>query len=474
MIHRTYIAGRATRFLFLAVFVTNAGFASAWCQDSTTAPQQGNANETPAYTVEGQYSDAAPVAATPNLNSLNQNASSIPYTDKVRERSPLTFSVEASGAWTNNLLNSDDTSSAQSGNYFVIGVPVGVRLSSPVTTFNAYFRGDSNFYPSYSNLNHTSFVYSHELTHQRSERTTMSWSLAGGRIIEIGTFLAPVINIGSTGVVLPGRPGGLEPRYDAATTFALVHKLSERDLVTASATGGWLDAPEGKSSANSQSFSNRQWTGGGALKWQRVLNTRQTAGVEFNSVYIRGMSPSGRGYFNSALVTFSQTLTPRLTFTGGIGPLFVDTAEGGLPSSSGITYNANAGLDYHSSIAEISGGYSRLYQMNTLGGDAIANRYSFQFDRPITRAIALTSGLNYMKFSDPVHQSGTAYSQFGFSARLDMYLSRKFSYYVDGSSFSLDPASSFQTVYPGYNTGSVTYGVAYHFGDAASRREELQ
>lgn len=468
MRHRISCSRPGVSFLVLiAVIVISTTAASAWCQELSSASLQDQQAD------GGSPSYSTPEAGTPTLNTLNQNANSIQYTDRDRVMAPLHFAVEAAGAWTNNLLNALNSQDAQSASYFTLGVPVSLQLSSQRTSFQAYVRMDSNFYPSYPDLNHTSEVYSHQLTHQMSETTSMSWSLAGGRIVELGNYLPPVIAIGSTGVALPVQSGGLQPLYNAASTYAISHQLSMRDAVTASATAGWLDEPEGSLSIGGKAFQNRQWTGGGDLHWQRTLNTRESAGVELTNVYIKGISPSGMGNFTTAIITFGQTLTPHLSFIGGAGPLFIRSQQNGSAASNGLSYSANASVTYRSTIGDISGTYSRVYEMSYFLAPTVENRIAMDFDRPLTRAINLTAGFDRILSSAAADGSTVGYSQFGLSARMDFYLGRGISYYVGGTSFNNSSIVSTAT-YPGYGGDSITYGITYHFGEPARRGGGLQ
>jgi hypothetical protein len=452
------------------LFVVAAGLfvPGAWCQGAA-ADQQNTELQPPVSDVELQQ---ATMNAS-NLEQLNQNAGSISYTDGVRKRSPFSFATEFSGVWTSNIYNTVDTTPRQSGSYLDIGVPVALQLSGQQTNFSAYFHEDANIYPGYSDLTHTSETYSHQLTFRLSDRTLMSWSLAGGRIVTVGNYLFPIISVGSTGIALPQNSGGLKPMYNAATTYAFVHQLSERDTLTASGTGGWLDDPEGESSVNGQNFSYHQWTGGGALQWQHALSPQRSVAVEVTDVYIKSLSPPGTGNFTTLSFTYSWNLARNLTFNGGAGPLFLEANQSGSEDVNKTSYNANASLDYRSRIGEIRGGYSRVYQISYLSEATIVNELSFELDHPLSRAMTLTAAGNYMRSPFTTNGNSQDFSQFGLSARLNIQLSHGFLWHVDESSFIQDAVTS-ATGNPGYHNYSLRYGITYSFGNSASHGEEQE
>jgi hypothetical protein len=291
------------------------------CAYSQAAPPNDTQSETMSSLQQASMSPVqSQLAETPNLNSLNENADTVKYSDNATTRGPLFFSVEATGTATNNLRQTFDNQPSTNGGYLTLGVPLGSHLWTPVTDFAAYFRYDSSFYPGNSDLNHSSEIYSHQLTHEISDTTTTSWSLAGGHIVTLGHYLSPVIGVGTTGVLAPQEASGLQPLTDAATTYSISHQTSERDSWTAAGTAGWLDQPVlGAITGSVTAY--RQVTGGADAQWQHALNSREMVGVEVNDVYIEGISPSGTANFSAAKLTFGQTLTPRSSVTAGIGPL---------------------------------------------------------------------------------------------------------------------------------------------------------
>jgi len=419
-------------------------------QPDTTA----SLDEASKYPVQSQ------MAETPNLNSLNENADTDKYSDSAPTRGPLFFSVEATGTGTTNLEAVYDNQPSTSGAYFTVATPIGIHLQTPVTDFGANFRYETSIYSGHSNFNHSSEIYSHQLTHHFSDTTKTSWSLAGGHVVSLGQYLSPVIGVGTTGVVAPQQATGLQPSSNAATTFSISHQTSERNSWTAAGTAGWLDSPILGITAGSGTTSLREVTGGGDFQWQRALNPREIAGVELTNVYIKGLSPSGMSNFTSAKLTFGQTLTPYSSVTVGLGPLYSNSNLTGSLDQNNLSYTANVGFDYRRIFAHISGGYSRVYDIGYLAPTSVAHELYFAFDRRLTSKISLSADSQYLRST--AQRSIAAYSTFGFTTRLDIYLTHSLVYHAEGSSF-------IRTEIPEYRDNAISSGLTFYFGSPLSR-----
>jgi hypothetical protein len=422
-------------------------------QPGTTA----SLDEASSYPVQSQ------IAETPNLNSLNENADTDKYSDNALTRGPLFFSVEATGTGTTNLEAVYDNQPSTSGAYFTVATPIGIHLRTPVTNLGANFRYETSIYPGHSDLNHSSEIYTHQLTHHFSDTTTGSWALAGGHVVYLGQYLSSVIGVGTTGVVAPQEATGLQPSSNAATTFSISHQTSERNSWTAAGTAGWLDSPTLGVTPGSGTTSLREATGGGDFQWQRALNPREIAGVELTNVYIKGLSPSGMSNFTSAKLTFGQTLTPYTSVTVGLGPLYSNSNLAGSPTQSNLSYTANVGFDYRRVFAHISGGYSRVYDIGYLASTSVAHELYFAFNRRLTSKISLLADSQYLRNS--AQRSTAAYSTFGFTTRLDMYLTPSLVYHVAGSSFIRENVAG----NPGNRNNTVSSGFTFYFGSPLSR-----
>lgn len=410
-----------------------------------------------------EYPVQSQMAETPNLDRLNENADTIKYSDGILMHGPLFMSVDASGTGTSNLKDTFNNVPSTAGAYFSLGAPLGLHFWNPVTDFRAYFRYDSDFYPGYSGLNHASEIYTQELTHQVSDTTTTSWSVASGHVVTLGSYLSPVIGIGSTGVVAAQTATGLQSLIDAATTYSITHQMNERNSWIAEGTAGWIEQPVLGPVASSGTTTYREATGGGDARWQHALNSREMAGIELNDVYVRGLSPIGMNNFASAKLTFGQTLTPHSSLTAGIGPLYTHSQVGSAPSQNDMSYTANVGFDYRTAFGHVNGGYARVYEIGFLVPTSAANELYFAFDRPLTQKIFLSADTQYLKTS--MQPTMNDFSSFGYTARLDMYLNKNLAYHINGSSF-IRPSSALG---PGYSGNSISSGITFYFGSALSR-----
>lgn len=447
--------------------VLAAGFLSAASWAQVAPPDEAQSETVTPLDQISMYPVQSQMAETPNLNTLNENADTLKYADNALTRGPFFFSVETSGTATSNLRDTFDNQKSTAGAYFTVGVPVGIHLWNPVTDFSAYLRYETSFYAGYSDLDHSSEVYSHQLTHQYSDTTTTSWSLAGGHIVTLGHYLSPVIGVGTTGVLAPQESSGLQPLTDAATTYSVAHQLSERNSFTAAATGGWVDQPVlNPTPGNVTSY--RQVTGGGDVQWQHALNSREIAGLEATDVYIDGISPNGTGNFASAKLTFGQTLTPHTSITAGIGPLFTRSDITGTPVQSSFTYAANAEVQYRRTSGHIAGGFSRVYELGYIAPASVANDLYFSFNRPLSSKLFLTADTQYV--ANSAFAGRNNYKQFVFTTRLDMFFTHTLVYHVDGSSFVQDTASA----NPGYHDTEISSGITYYFGNPLSRAGDQQ
>ncbi len=437
-------------------------YGQTYSPDDSQAGLMDNLDPLSTYPVEAQ------MARTTNLNSLNENADAVRYYDSSLTRGPMFIALETTGAGTTNLEYTFDNVPSTAGAYFTVGVPVGLHLSTPLTDFVADFKYTSFLYPGYSDLNHSSAVYSHQMIHRFSDVTTSSWSLAGGHVVTLGQYLSPVIAVGSTGVLAPQESSGLQPLNDIATTYAVSHQTSQRDTVTASVTSGWLDQPVINFNSGNQVTRYQQVTGGGDLQWQRALNSRQVMGVELTDVYIAGISPGGSGNYGSAKFTFGQTLSPHSSITGGIGPLYTRSDVNGTSPVHEASYAGNIGFNYQRTFGSITGGFSRVYELGYIESAVVANEFYFTFDRPLNSRMLFTSAAQFVK--NPALEGRNSYAQFVFTARFDMHLTHNLDYHVEGSSFIQDTGAPT----PGFKDNEISSGFTFYFGSPQSRAEEQQ
>jgi hypothetical protein len=404
------------------------------------------------------------VARPPDLVGLNVNAASVQ--NSALHPGVLKFGVETTGTYTSNLFNT--FSPIQGGGYFDFGFPVTFYKEGPTTNYTAVFRADVSSYPGNGELNHTSEVFSQDLSHQTSELTKWDWQIAGGKIVTVGDYLPSVIAIGTTGVAQGQFANGLEPIYNAATTLTYTHRLSEENTLIASATGGWLEEPYDINIGTNLPAWSREATAGADLQFQHALSPGQAVGAELSEIYVKGLTPVGNSDFTSLKATYQRAISAHSSLHLGIGPLYSNSsvAESGYPASSGFSYTADASYDFQTSLAKMSVGYQRIIEAGYLGPPTTANSYYFSFDRPLTPTLELTADARDTRLSSATGESGVeseSYSDFGVTARLTKHLTPNLMMFVGGDSFRQSALNE------NLNRNDATGGISYTFGNPFAR-----
>ena len=424
-------------------------------QSNTYQPRTQPSGEVNDYRVESI------MATQPDLSEMNTNAGSVQYHD--RHSGPFNISVETTAVLTSNLFNDFTAVKQTAGEYFDVDIPVGMQLHSPTTTFGAYFRESNTFYPSYSQLNHTSQIYSQQMEHKSSDITTWDWSVAGGRIINLNEYLPTVISVGSTGIAQSSLSNGLQPMYNAASTLSVTHRLNDRDTLLASGTTSWMQEAESYGTTTQAPQLSRYVVGAADAQLQRAINPLQAIGVELTDVYVKGMSPIGNSNFTSAKLTFQQAIAQHGSLHMGAGPLYSHAASTFYPTEDDYSYTADFSIDYQTSFARMSAGYSRIFQLGYLAPATAAHQFNAVFDRPVTRSMDLIVDARYVRALAPKTYNTGNYSDFGLSSQLAYLLTRNISAFVSASIFRQGVA--------GTNLGrnDLTSGIRYTFGNPLSR-----
>lgn len=425
---------------------------------------QGNTYRPPVQPSEGidNYRVETLIESQPNLSEMNTNAGSVQYHD--RHSGPFNLSVETDGVFTSNLFNDFTGTKATAGEYFDVAVPVGLQFKTPTTNFGAYFRESNTFYPSYSQLNHTSQIYSQQLEHKSSDITEWDWSVAGGRIVTLNEYLPSLISIGTTGVAQAPLSNGLRPMYNAASTLAITHRLDDRDTLLASGTAGWTEEPLNYGTPTLQEPSDsREVVGAGDVQLQRAINPLQAVGVELTNIYVKGLSPQGNSNFTSVKLTFQQAFAEHGSLHMGVGPLYSHAASILYPTENDFSYTADFGIEYQTSFARMSAGYSRIFQLGYLAPATAAHQLYAVLDRPISRSMDLTVDTRYVRAIASKTYGVGGYSDFGVSSRLGYHITPNTVAFLSGSTFRQGMA--------GTNLGQndLTIGLTYTFGNPLSR-----
>ena len=403
------------------------------------------------------------ILRAPQASTLNANASSLEYAD--RHRRSLTLQAEASGTYTSNLYNDFSSGHETSGALTNFALPIGYQHTSAESAFNLYFRGTFSAYPSATGLNHSSQVFAADYVHNTSNRTTWNLSVAGGRLQTVEGYLPAVVSVGSTGVIQSNFSSGLRPLYNAASTFAMTHRWSERNTVILSATAGFMQQPFSEATATTPSVLYRNQTGGLDAQLLRSLDPRRALGIEVTEVYVRGLSPLGHSSFTAVEGTYQQSLRRHFALRLGAGPAYSQSQSPLTATAKNYSYIASGSLDYQTTYAHILGGYRRVLQLGYLATAAPANEYTLVFDRPITHWMNFTFDLRDVR-NAANSSTGLSYSTFGLSSRLGFQASQRLVLFLGGQSFNQSQEAS------GIGRNDVTAGMVYTFGSSLARTGE--
>jgi hypothetical protein len=400
-----------------------------------------------------------PAPEVVNITGMNQNAASIGYQD--RGSGPFTFAVESTGIFTTNLYN--QFTNAQAGGYFDVGLPVRFYLASPRTNLGFFSRTNLDFYPGNTQLNHYSTIFSVDLNHRASALTDWSLEFAGGRTTGVGTYLSPVIPIGTTGVAQPGNINGLEPTYNLAAVLGVTHRLSDTDRIVTSITGAWLEQPLGSSTELTPNNVSKTETAGLDVHYQHANTARSAIGLELTDIFVRGITPVGHSNYTSVKGTYQYSVSERGILEVGFGPLFSLSNSEMNPSTTNFTYAANASFNYQTPYGKIGAGYARVVQLGYLLPSSAGNQFFGVYDRPLNRYADLTADASYLITGSQEHNQAD-YTDLGLSARLNFNFTRSVVFYVGTSLFHQDSAAGTLA----YEDASV--GITYTFGSSLARK----
>lgn len=441
-----------------------AGTVPALGQANAPTP---NAPIDPDVTYNGPSSDALQVDPINSLAYVNSNASSVQYTDRLH--GPFSAAVEARGYYADNLF--DAAQKPTSGGYLSGGAPVGYRWSGTKARFSVNYRIDGYVYPGYSQLNSISQVYLHQWQYNKSEVTNFFWNVAAGRVTSLGQYLPTLIPIGSIGVTQPTLGNNvLENSFtttNAITAMGFIHKVSDYTQMTGTFTGGWVEEAENQPIPGQARQILRTEPFGFDFQVDHLISPKTSLGGEVTDVYIRGLAPVGHSNYVAALVTGKHNFTPNLGIRVAAGPLFTNVTENSQTTANDTTYAISAAIDYTTLNARIYGGYSRVIALQIGGGPSIANQVSAVFDRSLSRGIDLTVDARYVQTNSNI--SSLVQSNYGITARIDRYLTRKLTLIFAAARFAQD-TPPLGAVSVSYSRDQASVGLSYTFGNPLERQ----
>jgi hypothetical protein len=453
--------------LVLGLFVTTHGFGQVTVAAETNIPM----DEAP-YTFQVDPSTYQQ-GVVPNLGDVNSNADSVQYVD--RQGGPFNLGLDFKGGWGDNLF--DSAHQWQSGAFAGLGVPVGVRWKSSTSHFDANYRLDWIRYPGFPSVNDNSQVYTHQLVHNTSNITRYFWNATAGRLTSLGQYLPTSVSIGGTGVSQAAvGASSMADSYiitNAASSLGFIHNTSEKNKVTGSLTGGWLEEAQQQPAPGQPRWIIRNELAGFDLQFEHNQTQQSAIGAELTNVFLRGLAPVGHENYIAVEGTFRRNLSEHVALRAGVGPLFSLTngiTNAGIPqkTTSDVSYAANAGLNYSTPFARIDFGYTRVLQLQYLEPATEAHQLAAVFDRALTRSIDLTIDTRYVRtVSDsPLLRQ----SNFGVSARVDKHLTNNILLFASVSR-SQQATPQIQGTTFSYDRDDVFGGVTVLLGNPLMRRK---
>ena len=416
---------------------------------------------------EGVNGDDSQVGNSNPLQYVNANANTVQNTD--HQQAPLHASIELRGNYTGNVFSSSQSPLADA--YFAGAAPVGYRWENDTSRFAANYRIDGYIYPGYAEVNSISQVYTQRLVHKTSEATQFSWDLSAARVNSVGQYLPAVIGVGGTGVAEPTVGQNVAQNSyttsNAVTDVGVVHRLTEKDRLTATVTGGWIEQRELIPEAGEQPEVLRSEPVGADLELDHRVTANSSLGVELTDLYLRGLAPVGHENYGVAEGTFKHKFTPYFAMEAAGGALFSRQSSDSSGSASTTGYAAHAGVDYDTNFARIAVNYSRVIQLQYQAEPTIANQVFGIFDRPISRTVDLTLLGRFIHSAAGIGEP--AQSSFTLTGRLGYYVAPKVEIFVSGGRTQLDSAP-LPTRPLSYNQNVISAGIVYLFGPPLERQ----
>ncbi|MEO6803938.1 MAG: hypothetical protein ABI197_11925 [Granulicella sp.] len=388
---------------------------------------------------------------TPSLSDMNQSALSV-ETESTRGL-VANSALEVSGGYISNLYNrSSDVIGSGFSRYTV---PLTLNISKSRTRFIASYLPQLAVYSAASGVYQT-HVYDQTLLYGLSNRTTLSWQLSGARYRDVGQFLPVVLPTGGTGIAQPlggGTGAGTTSTIsNAATSIALLHKLSARDQVTLTGTAAWNELLQAGTSSqpSARSILRNQSFAVDAI-YEHALSSSVFVGVEGTAAYVRGLSNATTLNYETGLGTLRYIISASDSFSVAAGPL-IRSSSNTAPTAGddGATYALNARYTHQSSIGNVSASFTRVIQLSLDNSATPANQFSTDFVRPVMRNIDLTLDLRYIRTgSGAASAAEIRQTNFGGSVRVDYRTGTRLSWFATAS---LSSASQ-----PAANTGTSTF-----------------
>lgn len=283
-----------------------------------------------------------------------------------------------------------------SGTYSSLEGDINYVHQRPKSILLLSYRGGGNLYPQpqYSNLNAALNAVHLQLRQNVTDRLNMKltadWgSIPGGAFEETGP---PVIGGGD------GNTEFLARRH--VTTDATAAFQYQATTHTYISWGGGYNKIRYQPATISSSESEDAY-----IAYYYQFTRAQTISLGFSNQWIDFPGTQVNAQVHNLLTTYSNTLTPRLTFTGYLGPAFVNENVGTGPGQAGGSSTSNAketsvvggaSLKWVAGHTNIIARFDRMFSRGSgEAGTTLRQISSVSFSQNATRHLVLALNLNY-------------------------------------------------------------------------------
>jgi hypothetical protein len=284
------------------------------------------------------------------------------------------------------------------GTYSSLESEVSYVHQHPGSIFMLTYRGGGNLYPQsqYSNLDAGANAVRLKLRQSITKRLNMSvagdWgSVPGGAFGQATSGQPPQFGSGDTNAEFLARR-----HITRDATVSLQYQISRHSYF---AWGGNDNNIRFEPAVLSGSKSADAY---GSYYFQ--FTRAQAISVGFSNQWISFPGHGTHGQVRNILTTYSNSLTPTLTFTGYVGPAFVDEIVGTSASPSGSSTSENrqlnvvggAALKLDSGHSNVIFRYDRMFSRGSgLVGTSLRQTSAVTFSRYLSRHLVVAIHLNY-------------------------------------------------------------------------------
>jgi hypothetical protein len=294
-----------------------------------------------------------------------------------------------------NLIATPDQ--ALSGTYSNLEGDLTYVHQRPKSIFLLTYRGGGNVYPQsqYSNLdtdmNAVHMQLRQNLTDRLNLKATADWGSIPGGAFEEEQGGGPVLGGGDENTEFVARR-----HINTDASAALQYQTTAH---TYFAWGGSYDKVRYEPTTISSSESEEAY-----VAYYYQFTRAQTISFGFANQWIDFPGTKIDAQVHNLLTTYTNSLTPRLTFSGYLGPAFVNEDVGTGPGTTGVSTTkasetslvGGASLKWVAGHTNIIARFDRMFSRGSgQAGTTLRQISSVSFSQNITRHLSLATNVNY-------------------------------------------------------------------------------